>query len=85
MTTSNEQHPICQMCEGSKHLREQALFTARRAQVHAERSRQAYADLANLDIESVFEKLHQLVEIVGGKSKHATPVQQQSTFSIAAE
>jgi len=42
-------------------------------------------DIANLDIESVFKTLHQLVEIVGGKSKHARHDNAQTALQMAAE
>ena len=85
MTNTDEQHPICIMCDGSRNLQEHALTTTRHAEVHAERARKASLDIANLDIEGVFKKLHQLVEIVGGKSKHARQDNAQTALQMAAE
>lgn len=59
------------MCDNSKQLRDQATFAQRQAQTGLERARKASTDLAQLDIESAFQKLHKLVDLVGGKSRHA--------------
>jgi len=85
MTKSDEQHPIFIMCDGSKNLQAQALNTTHHAEVHAKRARKASLDIANLDIESAFEKLHQLVEMVGGKSKHIRQDNAQPALQMAAE
>jgi len=85
MTDTTEQHPICIMCDGSKDLQEHALTTTRHAEAHAERARKASLDIASLDIEGAFEKLHQLVEMVGGKSKHSRQTNLGTALPMAAE
>lgn len=85
MTNTHEQHPICIMCDGSKSLQQHALTTTRHAETHAEQARKASLDIANLDIEGAFEKLHKLVEIVGGKSKHVRQDNAQTALKMAAE
>ena len=85
MTKTHEQHPIFTMCDGSKNLQEHALTTTRHAEAHAAQARKASLDIANLDIEGVFQKLHQLVEIVGGKPKHVRQDNAQTALKMAAE
>jgi len=84
--TQTNDHPICNMCDNSKQLREQAMFAKKQAHNSVERAKKANTDIANLDIEGTFAQLHQLVAMVGGKSRHT---QKQATartdLSLAAE
>jgi len=83
-TTSN--HPVSDMRSRSIKLREQTLFAARQAQTGTTRAQKAGSDIAALDLEGMFHQLHQLVAIVGGKSRHTkeqakTSIKTQKTTS----
>lgn len=67
--TSN--HPAADMRKNAQHLHEQALFAKKQAQASASRAQQAATDIANLNIDEAFSQLHKMIEMVGGKSRHA--------------
>lgn len=83
MSKANENHPINNMRNTSEHLREQTLFAAKQAQNNASKARQSNANLAKLDIKGLFDQLHQMVELVGGKPRHAIKnAEDRSRFTL---
>lgn len=70
MSNIEHNHPVCAMCDNSRHLKEQAQFVQKQAEAGCARARKANTDIANLDIQGAFDQLHKMVAMIGGKSKH---------------
>ena len=85
MTHANNDHPMHILRNGSKELQERAALTEHQAKVQAKHAGQAMTDLANLDLEELFAPLRQMVEMIGGKSRHAARPSTQASYAMAAE